>query len=349
MEYPNDNTKSRKNKHLTFKERHLIEIRLGDGLTPYKIAKELKRPINTILNEIKRGTTTQIKQGKHVEMYLADTGEAVYQKNRLNSCRTIKRLECSPFINHTVEMIQNHSWSPDACFGEALESGRFTRSEMVCTKTLYNYIDLGLLAVKNADLPQKLRRNTKPTFVKEHKKSFGTSIKEHPDVINSREEFGHWEIDTVIGEKTNQDCVLLTIVERQTRNAIVRQIASKTADAVMNELRSIRSFFGEQFNLVFKSITGDNGSEFADLSTLESETTTKIYFTHPYSSFEKGTNERHNGLIRRFIPKGKCMNDYSLDDIAFIEEWMNTLPRKILGYKTPEDVFEQQLDLIYTV
>lgn len=120
MEYPNDITKSRKNKHLNFKERHLIEIRLmEDGRSPYKIAKELKRPINTILNEIKRGTTTQIKQRKHVEMYLADTGEAVYKKNRLNSCRTMKRLQCSTFIYHTVEMIQNHSWSPDTCFGEA--------------------------------------------------------------------------------------------------------------------------------------------------------------------------------------------------------------------------------------
>ena len=98
---------------------------------------------------------------------------------------------------------------------------------MVCTKTLYNYIDLGLLAVKNADLPQKLRRNTKPARVKEHKKSFGKSIKELPESIDSREEFGHWETDTVIGEKSNLDCVLLTVVERQTRNAIVRQIALK--------------------------------------------------------------------------------------------------------------------------
>lgn len=347
MEYPNNNTISRKNKHLNFKERHLIEIRLKDGLTPYKIAKELKRPINTILNEIKRGTTTQIKQGKHIEMYLADTGEAVYTKNRFNSCRSMKRLECSPFINHTVEMMQKKSWSPDACFGEALETGRYLRSEMVCTKTLYNYIDLGLLAVTNADLPQKLRRNTKSTRVKEHKKSFGTSIKERPENINLREDFGHWEIDTVIGEKSKNDCVLLTIVERKTRNAIVRQIASKTAEAVMKELRDIRRFFGEHFDQVFQSITGDNGSEFADLSTLETESNIKVYFTHPYSSFEKGTNERHNGLIRRFIPKGKCMSDYSLHDIAFIEEWMNTLPRKILGYKTPEVLFEQQLDLIY--
>lgn len=120
----------RKNKHLTFKERHLNEIRLKDSLTPYKIAKELKCTINTILNEIKRGTTTQIKQGQKVEMYLADTGETFYPNNRLNSFRTIKRLECSSFINQTVDIMQNHYWLPDVCYGEAFETGRFTRSEM---------------------------------------------------------------------------------------------------------------------------------------------------------------------------------------------------------------------------
>ncbi len=102
-----------------------------------------------------------------------------------------------------------------------------------------------------------------------------------------------------------------------------------------------------QFSKVFKTITSDNGSEFADLSILEADTDTNVYFTHPYSSFEQGTNERHNDLIRRFIPKGKRISDYSLDDIAFIEEWMNTLPRKILNYKTPEELFEIHLDEIY--
>ena len=77
----------------------------------------------------------------------------------------------------------------------------------------------------------------------------------------------------------------------------------------MNELKHISNLYGEQFSQVFKTITGDNGSEFADLSTLEDDSDTKVYFTHPYSSFEKGTNERHNGLIRRFIPKGKRMSD----------------------------------------
>jgi len=347
MDYPNNNTESRKNKHLNFKERMTIQLRLKDGRSAYKIAKELNRPINTVLNEIRRGTTTQIIQGKPIQLYLADTGEATYKKHRLNSCRTFKRLECCEFINYVVAKIKYDSWSPDACVGNALETSKFQRSQMVCTKTLYNYIDLGLIAIKNADLPIKLRRNTKPRIVKEHKKKLGTSIEERRKDIDSREEFGHWEIDTVIGTKSGNDCVLLTIVERKTRNAIVRIINSKTADAVMNELESIRNLYGTRFSQVFKTITGDNGSEFADLYKLESDNDTKIYFTHPYSSFEKGTNERHNGLIRRFIPKGRRMSDYTFNDIAFIEDWMNTLPRRILKYQTPEELFESHLDIIY--
>ena len=349
MDHQNHNTQSRKNKHLNFKERMIIELRLNDGFSAYKIAKELQRPINTILNEIRRGTTKQIKQGKYVEMYLADTGEAIYKANRQNSCRTFKRIECSSFINYAVDMIKNHSWSPDACVGNALAKGKFQRDQIVCTKTLYNYIDLGLLAVINADLPMKLHRNTKSSQVRKHKKKLGKSITERPSNINNREEFGHWEIDTVVGEKSKYDSVLLTIVERKTRNAIIHKIASKTAEAVTEALNSIRTIYGDKFSDIFKTITSDNGSEFADLSILEAETDTKVYFTHPYSSFEKGTNERHNGLIRRFIPKGKCISDYSSDDIIFIEEWMNTLPRKILNYKTPEELFEMHLDKIYSI
>lgn len=349
MDYPNNNTEPRKNKHLNFEERMLIQLRLKDGFSPYKIAKELKRPINTILNEIRRGTTTQIIQRKYVEVYLADTGEAVYKKNRINCYRTFKRLECSDFINYTVDKIKNYSWSPDACVGEAIASGRFKRSQIVCTKTLYNHIDLGLLDVKNTDLPMKLRRNTKPTRIKNHKKKLGSSISDRPLEINTRNEFGHWEIDTVIGQKSNNDNVLLTIVERKTRYAMVIDIVSKNKESVTDALNRVRSLLGNQFSQVFKTITGDNGSEFADLSTLENETDTKVYFTHPYSSFEKGTNERHNGLIRRFIPKGKRISDYTSDDIAFIEEWMNTLPRRILNYKTPEELFEAHLDKIYAI
>ncbi len=91
-------------------------------------------------------------------------------------------------------------------------------------------------------------------------------------------------IDTAVGEKSGNDCVLLTILEGKTRNAIVRKIASKSACAFMNELKSIRNLYGDHFSQVFKTITGDNGSEFDDLSIIETDTDTKVHFTHPYSS-----------------------------------------------------------------
>lgn len=95
---------------MNFQERMTIQLRFKDGLSAYKISKELNRPINTVLNEIRHGTTTQIKQGKHIELYRADTDESIYKKQQLNSCRTFKRLECCDFINYAVVKIKHDSW-----------------------------------------------------------------------------------------------------------------------------------------------------------------------------------------------------------------------------------------------
>lgn len=347
MDISNHNTKSSKNKHLTINERAVIQYLLSIGKSPYYIARELDKAPNTIRNEIQRGSVEQIKHGKKVLIYFADVGQANYEKHRLNSCRCYKRLECSEFIGFVNSKVKDKGWSLDACFGWAKENNLFERSKMVCTKTLYNYTDHGLMEFKNIDLPQKLHRNTKPHKIHSNKKKLGRSIESRPDNVDNRTEFGHWEIDTVIGRKSGIDSVLLTLAERQTRNFIVRKIANKTSEAVMAEIKKLYEEFGSCFSKVFKTITGDNGSEFAELSTLEDKTDTKVYFTHPFSSFEKGTNERHNGLIRRFIPKGRSISDYSIDDIFMIEQWCNTLPRRILNYKTPETLFEKQLDLIY--
>lgn len=103
---------------------------------------------------------------------------------------------------------------------------------------------------------------------------------------------------------------------------------------------------GELYSKVFKSITADNGIEFADLAPLESITDSKIYFAHPYSSSERGTNERHNGHIRRFIPKGLRIDNYSIEAIRNLQNCCNTLPRKILNYLTPDEAFEEQLRTI---
>jgi IS30 family transposase len=349
MDHPNSITSHTKNTHLQYNHRVIIELRLKDGHSAYKIAKELGCAANTVRNEIKKGTADQIKQGRLVKIYYADTGQRVYDANRENCIKKFKYLQVGDFVNHVTEMMQTKKWSVDASVGEAIVSGRYDRSEMVCSKTLYNYIDLGLMAIKNTDLPQKLRRNTKKAKVRKNKRILGRSIEERDKAIESREEFGHWEIDTVIGVKDKDDEVLLTLAERKTRHFITKKIDNKGKDAVMAAMAEITQEYGDKFAEVFKTITGDNGQEFADLSTLEliTNANTKVYFTHPYSSFEKGTNERHNGLIRRFIPKGSRIAEYTVDDIAFIEDWCNTLPRKILGYKTPVELFEAELDIIY--
>ncbi|WP_155761824.1 IS30 family transposase, partial [Lactobacillus gasseri] len=105
--------------------------------------------------------------------------------------------------------------------------------------------------------------------------------------------------------------------------------------------------YSEHWNDIFKTITTDNGSEFADLSNLEEASNTLVYYAHPYTSCDKGTVERHNGLIRRFIPKGEAIANYSLQNIIDIETWCNSLPRKILAYHTPDEIFERELDRIY--
>lgn len=346
MDNPNYSTETRKGQHLSFEEREEIQIRLKDNWSKYKIAKSLGRAYNTIKTEIDRGTVEQYNG--RIKRYKATVGQIKYESNRQNSRKQYKRLKVSRFVKWIEEQYRSEKWSFDVCVGRALESKEYSRDEMVCTKTLYNYADKGLIGIKNIDLPEKLRRNTKPKVVRQNKKNLGKSIEERPDSILERKEFGHWEFDSVLGTKKANEPVVLTLVERMTRNAIWIKARDHSAAAVSEALSSLEVEFGDRFSKVFKTITADNGSEFAELIDTKPDNT-EVYFTHPFSSWEKGTNECHNRILRRFIPKGESISDYSNDDISFMADWANSLPRKILEYKTPEELFDEQLDLIYSV
>ena len=269
----------RKGQHLTFKCRVLIQTRLKDGWSPNRIAKEIGCAPNTVRNEIKRGTVSLYKG--NILRYKATAGQDAYERNRQSCCRHYDFFEKSNFISFVEQKFFEEGWSLDACVGRALKNELFTRDQIVCTKTLYGYIDLGLLGIKNIDLPEKLRRSPKKTQVHKNKRILGRSIEEHWDDV-------------------------------------------------------------------FKTITTDNGSDFSTLSDLETLSKTLVYFAHPYTSCEKGSVERHNGLIRRFIPKGKRIDSYSNEQIAQVELWCNGLPRKLLGYRTPDELFEAELDRIYS-
>ncbi len=196
-------------------------------------------------------------------------------------------------------------------------------------------------------MPEKLKRNTKIHRIRKNKKKLGRSIEQRPQEVNKRDVFGHWECDLVLGHKTKDDEVLLTLSERMSREFLIIKIPDKTAASVMNAFKSLRKQYSEHWNDIFKTITTDNGSEFADLSQLEDISKSLVYYAHPYTSCDKGTVERHNGLIRRFIPKGDYIHNYSLQQIINIETWCNSLPRKILAYHTPDEIFERELDRIY--
>lgn len=335
-------TNQRTFKHLTSFDRGKIAALHAEGKSMQAIADIVGCHKSTISRELKRGTVTQMKSDRTTfEAYFPDTGQRKYEENRKACFAKLKLDETIEFIRFAEKKILEDKWSPDAVCGYAKLHSLFDDA-IVCTKTLYNYIDLGLIGVKNIDLPMKVRLNTKKKRSRQNKRVLGRSIEERPAEVEQREEFGHWEIDTVIGKKS-QDETLMTLTERKTRKEFIFKITGKDCESIHAVIVDLQQKYGSKFSQIFKTLTADNGSEFAELDLSVKDVKTEIYFTHPYTSCERGTNERHNGLIRRFIPKGKPISSVSDVTIAYVENWCNQLPRKILGYRTPEECFQIEL------
>lgn len=204
--------------------------------------------------------------------------------------------------------------------------------------------------------PCRAKKKHKYKKVKKNKSASrapaGESIEQRPEEIDEREEFGHWEGDTVYSGKGKRKTTraLLTLTERKTRKEIIIAIPNRKAETVVKALDALERKLGaRRFRAIFKSITFDNGTEFAAAEELERSCVnkrlprTKVYFCHPYSSWERGTNENTNGMIRRRFPKGTNFAAVTNAQIAQAENWINNYPRKILGYKSSEIVFRECL------
>lgn len=341
----NNTAKSkRKYKHLTAYERGQISALLKEGYSIRKIGKIIGRSASTVSREIKRGTVEQLSSNLvKYEIYYPDVGQRVYKERRSTCGARYILSEIEPFISFAEKQIKKEKWSPDAVVGYCKNAPEWKDKRVPCTKTLYNYIDAGFLNVRNIDLELKVRRkpNTKKNC--KHKRIMGLSIEERPPEVDKREEVGHWEIDTVIGKKSDRKAIL-TLTERKSRNQLIRLLNRKDKESVNQAIQKIKEQFGELFKDCFKSITADNGSEFASLREVLEDENCPVYYAHPYSAWERATNERQNGLIRRFIPKGKSIDNLTAETIQRIENWCNNLPRKILGYKTPKQCFLEYID-----
>jgi IS30 family transposase len=347
MSQDNCSTKERKFKHITERERYQIEILLKEKKRPNEISKALGYHKRTIEREITRGMVRLLtSELDYKDSYCADSSQRKYDENGSHKGAGLKISNDHKLCRHIEKRIIKDRYSPDAVIGEIKVKGlKFKTS--ICTKTLYNYIDDGVfINLTNKDLPVK-RVKKKGAYRKvriAHKNLKGTSIEKRPESIETREEYGHWEMDCVVGGKGGSGAALLVFSERKTRQEIIRKMPDKTQLSVLKELDGLEIKYGKDFSTIFRSITMDNGTEFLDYESLKRSAIkpenqrTQIYYAHPYSSWERGTNENSNKLIRRFIPKGTDIGQKSHKEIQQIEYWMNHYPRRIFGYKTAKDM-----------
>lgn len=332
-------TKGREFQHLTIEKRAQIEILLRMKVPKSQIAKMVGIARSTLYNELARGSVVQLdSELRQYTRYFSDVGQRVYEEHRENSRPPLKLAKAHEFVAYAEQQILEEKLAPETICGAARRNGMF--SVTVCAKTLYNYIDQCLLRVRNIDLLLKVKRRQHVHHDRQHKHLFGMSIEERPDAVNNREEFGHWEIDTVIGNRDSA-AVLLTLDERTTAFRHIIKIPNRSSSAVEQGLQQLRAIYGERFNAVFRSITSDNGSEFASLPQLLPDTA--IYYAHPYSAYERGLNEKQNSLVRRFFPKGRSLDGVSPDAVQRVQDWCNRFPRKSFAFASPDQLFQTVL------
>jgi IS30 family transposase len=351
MERKKGNTPSRKGKHLNRNERILIEGFLRAGMEEPEIACQLDRDRRTIGREVERGQVEHLNSELTTKrVYNADRAQDVHDENATAKGPSVKLKTNRAAVEFIRCYIVIKKWSPEAVAARMKQKGM---EDAVCAKTIYNHIDKGEIpGVGNETLWEKRNRGkTHKALHRQAKRAapLDRSIDDRPGEVAGREVCGHWEIDLVVGGKGMGTAALLTLVERKTRKLIMRKIKDKTQASVLRAINGIeRSMGREAFKVMFVSITADNGSEFLDYPALEQSVKsrsrrTRIYYAHPYSSWERGSNENANRIIRRFIPKGCDIGRHTCSDIRKIEEWINGYPRKVLDFKTAEELFMKEL------
>lgn len=325
--------------YITESERYQIEILLQQNYTTKQVAEAVGHKYHTVRYEILKGTVTQIDTNlvEH-EVYKADYAQMVSLKNMSNRGRNLKIGSDHKLVAYIEEMVKN-KYSPEALLLHAENEG-LEFDTKICAKTIYNYFDMGLfLNVTYHDLPQKkaaVQKKERKSGISLNNRS-GQSIEKRDPAILERKEYGHWEMDTVAGGQKKGKSCLLVLSERMAREEIMIKMKDKTQSSVVHALNMLERKLGSKaFREKFRTITCDNGVEFLNGKGIEKSRYTKgnrttLYYCHPYSAWERGTNENINRLIRRFFPKGIDFDTVTAKQVQFVEDWINNYPRRILG------------------
>ena len=328
----------KKQHYMTIEERNKLEALLQAGLSVSQIARQLGFCRQTIYNEIKTGQYLHTCDYWEEKRYSAHKAECIHKDRQTAKGRSLKIGTDRAYADFLESKIIRDRYSPAAALATARKAG-FTTS--VCTATLYSYIDKGIfLHLSNKDLWLKAKRKKHGYHpVRRIAHPLLPSITERPDYINSREEPGHWEMDLVVG-RAGSRAVLLTLTERTMRKELIFKLPDRKAETireVFNRLERQHSNFRDEF----KSITTDNGPEFLEYEKLQRSIyggkRFSVYYCHSYAAWEKGSNENHNRMIRRWFPKGTDFSKISKKRIHEVEDWMNNYPRQNLDWLSPNE------------
>lgn len=339
----------RRFKHLTRTDRITIEACFRAGKKPREIADMIGVHINTIYYERKKGTYMHRNSDWTEEpRYSADLAELRTRQAETGKGPQLKIGNDRKLANYIEHKIAKEKYSPAAVIGEIKAKGLKFSVTILSPNTIYSYIDKGVFRnLTNKDLPVRGNKRRQYNRVRPVKRApRGESIEKRPDEIRDRVTFGHWEMDTVVSARGSLKA-LLVLTERLSRREIIRLLPDKTTASVINALDDIERGLGGAFPDIFRTITCDNGTEFSDAAGIERSVDggyrTKTYFCHPYSSYERGSNENANKLVRRWCPKKTVFEDITAEQVQALEDWANRYPRKIFGWRCAEDVFQEHL------
>lgn len=337
-------------RYLTWHDRLKIDKMKREGKKQLEIAHALHVSEATISRELRRSTYEHLNSDLTTETrYNPDGAQRRYDYNKTAKGAPLKIGSDHALAAYIETKIADEKYSPCAVLAEIENDPDLQFSVTICRATLYKYIDQGVfLRITNSDLPYqgKRRKHRKTKKVRAARTSAGESIEQRPAHINDRSEFGHWEQDLVDGCRGSKSNALV-LTERQTREEIMIKIPDKTTESVVSTLDRLERKFGEHFKHVFKSITMDNGSEFADCEGMERSIfggkRTICYYCHPSNPQERGSNEKQNQMLRRHFSKGTNFDSVTEEAFENVTSWLNLYPRKILGWSNSQALFDAAL------
>ena len=308
---------------LTLKERYMLCRLRKQGLNNAQIAQYLGRHPSTIGRELKRNRCNHDGKYRYSKAQEHCNGRRSRSRRNQQLCDKDFRIAL---------LLLKQQWSPEQISGWLKDNHK----KPISHETLYRYIwkdkAQGGTLWKYLRQSSKQRRKRYKAYDSRGRLAQKRHISQRPQSIESRKIKGHWEIDTVMG-KGSKHCIV-TLVERKSGYTLIGKLKDRTTQSLNQRVLSI---INKQPNL-FKTITADNGTEFHQYKVIEDKHPTKFYFTNPYHSWERGTNENTNGLIRQYLPKGMDMKNVTQHQCNAIAKSLNNRPRKRHDYKTPEQI-----------